>query len=703
VVTHRVVQFPSEAADLAAIAALLRAQDAELRSIARRVYAARKLPPAYGERAGLMLDAVVAAFAGDVDDFYAAGAELGHETARWMRGRGDRLPDVVDRLHRARVDLFLMELPERLPAPLRTLAVRHIAWFLTGYIGRLYSGDTALDYEFAGLTVRRLSTTRSIPEIERVAVDAARRLLAVDAAWFARRDQGVWSMSTERGLDPRAVSLTLRDEDIPGVAALLSGETIAYDRVELMSPEVHAISRALGVGVALAVPIIIDGICTGMLGVGRTAQTRFTAQDRGLAEILGAQVSARLRELHATTRMRAAVDALEESDRRLREQLRRKEQIVETLQRIYIPRAFPTVPGISFDAVYVPAEDDARVGGDWYDVFRLPDGRIAFSVGDVAGHGLHAAVTMGSIRQAIYIASLDSPGPAAVLRTVNRVLLLQQAAMATAIVGFLDPRTRAITYASAGHPPPLVAGPGGARFLEPGGIPLGILDDALITESRIDVSGETLFVLYTDGLIEYARDVAAGQETLRRAVDVAAAEDPTRDHALRIVERVLGGGGTDDDLALLVVRFAEPGARLAISSTQTRSDAVSWDVDASDPSSAAAVRTQFIVFLRRFVDAGTDLFPAELILGELLANAVEHAPGPVHVELVWRGEEAMLTVRDNGRGFQPRARLPEDVFSESGRGLFLVSAFARSVTSETRLEGGTDVCVVLPFTRPEPA
>ncbi|MDQ6942825.1 MAG: SpoIIE family protein phosphatase [Candidatus Eremiobacteraeota bacterium] len=700
-VTGREVHIPSEVADLAAIAALLRAQDAELRAVAMRVYAARGLPSAYGDRAGVILDGVVSAFAGHADDFYSCGAELGQGTARWLRGRGDRLPDVVDRLHRARVDLFLMELPERLPPQLRTLAIRHIAWFLTGYIGRLYSGDTALDYEFAGLTVRRLSTTRSIPEIERVAVDAARRLLAVDAAWFARRDDGVWSMSTQRGLDAGTVALTLRDEDIPGVAALLSGETIAYDRVQRASPDENAIARALGVRVALVVPIIVEGTCTGMLGAGRIAETRFTAQDRGLAEILGAQVGARLRELHAATRMREALGALEESDRLLREQLRRKEQIVETLQQIYIPRAFPTVPGISFDAVYVPAEDDARVGGDWYDVFQLPDGRLAFSVGDVAGHGLHAAVTMGAIRQAIYVASLDSPDPAAVLRAVNRVLLLQQAGMATAIVGFLDPRTRQITYALAGHPPPLVAGPGGARFLEPGGIPLGILDDPLVTQARLDASGETMFVLYTDGLIEYARDVAAGEEALRRAVEVAASEDPTRDHALRIVERVLGSGGTDDDLALLVVRFAEPGARFAISSTQRRSDAISWDVDASDPSSAAAVRTQFVAFLCRFVDAQTDLFPAELILGELLANAVEHAPGAVHVELAWRGDEPFLTVRDNGRGFQPRARLPEDVFSESGRGLFLISAFARDVTSTTRLEGGTDVCVVLPFSRTE--
>lgn len=693
----------SEEADLAAIAALIRDQDAAVRALGRRVYAARGLPLDYGDRAGVMLDAITAAFAGEGDDFYTCGAELGLDTARWLRGRGERLIEVVDRLHQARVDFFLMELPERLPPALRPLAIRQIACFLTGYIGRLYSGDTALDYEFAGLTVRRLSTTRSVPEIERVAIDAARRLLAVEAAWFARREEGVWSITTQRGLDPRVRGVRVRDEDLVGIAALLSGETIAYDRLDKSSPQLDAIGAALGVRVALVVPLIVEGICVGMLGAGRTTELRFAAQDRALAEILGAQVSARLRELRAVTRMRDALGALEESDRRLREQLRRKEQIVETLQQIYIPRAFPTVPGISFDAVYVPAEDDARVGGDWYDVFALPGGRLVFSVGDVAGHGLHAAVTMGAIRQAIYIASLDSPGPADVLRIVNRALLLQQSGMATAIVGFLDPATRAIAYASAGHPPPLVAGRDGARFLEPGGIPLGVLDDPLVSESHFTAADDTLFVLYTDGLIEFARDVVSGQEALRRAVASAATDDPAHDHALRIVERVLGGGGTDDDLALLVVRFAEHGARLAVSSTQRRSDAVSWDLDASDASSAAAVRAQFVDFLKRFVDPSTDLFPAELILGELLANAVEHAPGPIHVELVWRGDEAQLTVRDHGRGFQPRARLPDDVFSESGRGLFLVSAFANAVTSTTRLEGGTDVCVVLPFGRRERA
>ncbi|MDP9105865.1 MAG: GAF domain-containing protein, partial [Candidatus Eremiobacteraeota bacterium] len=279
------MQIPSEVAGLAAIAALLRAQDTELRAVARRVYAARRLPPAYGERAGVILDAVVSAFAGDADDFYACGAKLGLETARWLRGRGDRLPDVVDRLHRARVDLFLIEIPERLPPAVRTLATRQIAWFLTGYIGRLYSGDTALDYEVAGLMVRRLSTTRSVPEIERVSVDATRKLLAVDGAWFARREHGVWSMSAQRGLDPSVAALTLRDEDIPGAAALMSGETLAYDRIERASPEEHAIARALGVRVALVVPILVEGVCTGMLGAGRTADTRFTAQDRGLAEI----------------------------------------------------------------------------------------------------------------------------------------------------------------------------------------------------------------------------------------------------------------------------------------------------------------------------------------------------------------------------------------------------------------------------------
>src|SRR6202035_4020448 len=98
---------------------------------------------------------------------------------------------------------------------------------------------------------------------------------------------------------------------------------------------------------------------------------------------------------------------------------------------------------------------------------------------------VHAAVTMGAIRQAIYVASLDSPDPAAVLRIVNRALLLQKMGMATAILGFLDPHTRVVAYASAGHPPAIVSGREGTRFLEPGGIPLGMFAHPLVFESRI--------------------------------------------------------------------------------------------------------------------------------------------------------------------------------------------------------------------------
>ena len=236
------------------------------------------------------------------------------------------------------------------------------------------------------------------------------------AAWFARREHGVWSMSTQRGLDAAPRALTLRDEDIPGVAALLSGETIAYDRVERASPRRERDrARARRARRARRADHRRRDVHrhAGRGPRGGDALHRAGPRAGGDSRRAGRRAAARAArgDAHARRARRARrVGPL------LREQLRRKEQIVETLQQIYIPRAFPTVPGISFDAVYVPAEDDARVGGDWYDVFRLPDGRLAFSVGDVAGHGLHAAVTMGAIRQAIYVASLDSPDPAVVLR-----------------------------------------------------------------------------------------------------------------------------------------------------------------------------------------------------------------------------------------------------------------------------------------------
>ncbi|HYL26547.1 MAG TPA: SpoIIE family protein phosphatase, partial [Candidatus Nitrosotalea sp.] len=136
----------------------------------------------------------------------------------------------------------------------------------------------------------------------------------------------------------------------------------------------------------------------------------------------------------------------------------REHRVADRLQRALLPEQLPAIPGNGFYAAYRPASDEADVGGDWFDAFALADGRVAVSVGDVAGHGLEAAVIMGEMRQAIRTAAIAAPDPAAVLDQVNRMVALREGVgMVTAIFGVYDPASSLLTYSSAGHPPPLLA------------------------------------------------------------------------------------------------------------------------------------------------------------------------------------------------------------------------------------------------------
>ena len=138
--------------------------------------------------------------------------------------------------------------------------------------------------------------------------------------------------------------------------------------------------------------------------------------------------------------------------------LERTKRVAETLQEAFLPSQLPRREKLRIDANYVSAEEDALVGGDWYDAFELPDGRLCFSIGDVAGHGLSASLVVGKLRQAIFTLALDIDDPAAILRKVDHILrIIEPGTFATAIVGFVDAEESTMRYASAGHPPPIVA------------------------------------------------------------------------------------------------------------------------------------------------------------------------------------------------------------------------------------------------------
>ena len=372
-------------------------------------------------------------------------------------------------------------------------------------------------------------------------------------------------------------------------------------------------------------------------------------------------------------RVIAALAAVAENYRLARQTLR----IGEVLQQALLPPDLPVADDYTFKAFYMPAGEEQLVGGDWYDAFRLPDGRVALSVGDVAGHGLPAAVTMGEVRQAFRIAALAEREPDAVLSLADRLLLLRDDAVTvTAIFAIYDPRERLFRYATAGHPPPVLSTTTAAFTLPHDGLPLGIQTDCERRCWDFTLSPGSLVVLYTDGLIENNRDILYGEEQLLESLTDRKCRE-SENSAEFINHYVLGDRRASDDVAIVTLRVADRRSndlRLRYSAT---------------PMAAGLMRTQ----LRRFVDehgiasdAGYSLI---LAIGEALSNVIEHAypknSGTVDIH-VWRdGTMIRASVADGGQWRAPRQ-------DGKGRGIEIIKAVT-SHMSVNLSQAGTTVSV----------
>jgi CHASE3 domain sensor protein len=309
--------------------------------------------------------------------------------------------------------------------------------------------------------------------------------------------------------------------------------------------------------------------------LGKTLVDRFRADDRALA--LGitdaanradSAVDTALRRIIAVTGLlgicftlafsyfsaqRAKILAETTRQRMLYENEKR---IANELQGAFVQKALPTIPNIGFHASYVPAGEEAQVGGDWYDAFELPDGRILFSIGDVAGHGIEAAVIMSRARQAIISNALHEVDPALVLRRANETLMLQEPKMVTAICGYIEPGSLAIRYATAGHPPPVMAIAGREPyFIDHDGVPLGILPDVEYGSFIAHAHPGALLVLYTDGVIEHKRDLIEGERRLLEAARMVV-EMGSLDPASSVRAVIFADKAPDDDVAIMTVSFA---------------------------------------------------------------------------------------------------------------------------------------------------
>ena len=409
-------------------------------------------------------------------------------------------------------------------------------------------------------------------------------------------------------------------------------------------------------------PLLVSGRVIGSCLLGWSYPRRFSAAERNLLVALSG--------LLAQTLERARLYDVEHNR-------------AQQLQRGLLPRTLPSLPAVATAARYLPAGQDMEVGGDWYDVIPLSAERVALVIGDVMGHGVSEAATMGRLRTAVHtLADLELPPDELLTHLNDLVNDLGEDFYVSCLYAVYDPVTRECVLARAGHPPPAIAYPDGTvRFAEPtANPPLGAAGPPF-DPLRIRLPEGSLLVFYTDGLVESAtREIDDGMAELAfvlagpaaRLVTTPWPEDgqSAAEHGKPVLERLCdvvtsallpAPLPTADDTALLIARTR------ALSTDEV----ATWALP-DDPTAAGLARDYAGAQLGAW---GLDeLAPTtELLVSELVGNVIRHAKGPVYLRLL-RGRVLTCEVAD-GSLTTPRIRRPTET-DEGGRGLQLVAALA---------------------------
>ncbi|MEU8936325.1 SpoIIE family protein phosphatase [Streptomyces sp. NPDC048409] len=350
----------------------------------------------------------------------------------------------------------------------------------------------------------------------------------------------------------------------------------------------------------------------------------------------------------------------------------RQQQAALTLQTSLLPHELPDLSAADFAHRYLPADAETGVGGDWFDVIPLSGARVALVVGDVVGHGIHAAASMGRLRAAVQtLADLELPPDELLAKVDDYVVRISDEADAatngelivgaTCLYGVYDPIERTLVAARAGHPGPAIAHLNDpVEFPEiPAGPPLG-LGGLPFESTTIQVPEGSIIALYTDGLIEAAaRDVDIGYERLCFAL--AHPDRPLEEICDTMISALLPDRPFDD-VAFLIAR-----------TRSLSSDCVvSWDIPGDYPSVHAA-REKAAHQLEIWHMAEIS-FVAELIVSELVTNAIRHATGPISLRLIH--DRTLICEVSDASSTSPRMRRATTT-EEGGRGLFLIAQLSQ--------------------------
>ncbi|MFB7468033.1 SpoIIE family protein phosphatase [Streptomyces sp. NPDC056224] len=414
---------------------------------------------------------------------------------------------------------------------------------------------------------------------------------------------------------------------------------------------------ASGTHSMMVVPLRAGGITLGLAVFGRHQRLEpFHPEDLWLAEELATRAAGSMHTARRYTR---------------------EHTNTMTLQRSLLPQTLPRHAALEIASRYLPAGGQAGVGGDWFDVIPLSGARVALVVGDVVGHGIRAAATMGRLRTAVRtLADVDLPPDELLTHLDDLVIHLsaddadQEATGEAASLGIgttclyvvYDPVTRRCTVARAGHPPPAVVSPDGSVYLldVPAGPPLG-LGGLPFETVDVELPENSILALYTDGLLQPRdHDIDEALDSMFVALSQPASTLET------VCDRVLTGLLThppDDDVALLVAR-----------TRALHADRVVVLDLSSDPSVVAHARRHASDQLTAW-GLEEASFVTELLVSELVTNAIRYGQPPIQLRLIHENSTLICEVSDssNTAPHMRRAR----IFDEGGRGLLLVAQLAQ--------------------------
>lgn len=489
-------------------------------------------------------------------------------------------------------------------------------------------------------------------------------------AVYVREDDGYLRLSAYAHVEPGReltpdqlanTALLGPDSAAPPVEAIRTGNPVLLTTVPaelvralLRDPEEQRAARDTAIRSMLTVPMFDpdDGMLGALVFGYAASGRRYRGDDVPVAQEIARRVA----------------PAVENAIRFEREQA-----TAEILQRSLLPEELPELDHVELTARYLPGTSGVKIGGDWYDVVRIDDGRVVFAIGDVVGHGVRAAAAMGKLRHTLQFLALEGLTPAQMLDRLNGYVCAAEGEMATLLVVAFTPATGSVRFSSAGHPPPLVRDADGTLAFLPGGrgMPLGASGSAQYADDHAVLAADSVLVMYTDGLVERRRE-SLDVGFLRLGEAVSHAPDDLERFADHLLDELLEQRGPSDDVAILVVRPV------------SRHGALELFLPAR-PDELAPLRRTLNDWLARIGASQTEAFEVTVSVNEIAANAIEHAYSTseslFQVEGSFDGATVVFTVRDSGRWRDPRPN------GDCGRGLEMARALMDEVDVAPGPEG----------------